>query len=600
MTVKVFVWLAVAAGISACAPGQISPGTDLPPAREVPGVSGPSEANSGDGPQVELSDGDAEPMPGDEEELPAMDSQAPDEGLADRCDAPNPGEQDLRRLSAQQFAYTVAELLPGVTQAAPFPEATVGIFDTASGNNTVTATAAFDLATASADMAVRATSDMPSLLGCAPVVDEPADGCVATFVRSFGARAFRRPLSEGADGEFEALFGLYRTLRTQEDDRQAVAGVIEAVLQSPQLLYIANGTAEVDPDSQVVVFDDHTLASRLSYFLWNSPPDDALLAAAAAGELRDLDLLAGQARRMLDDPRARQVVRSFHRQWLNLRPAEALQRDPGMFPAFGPSLLQHLYSETDRLVDHVVWDANGTFSDLMTDRTVFANDAVQTLYGLPVRASGPDDWQQESVPERAGLLSRGAFLANHAHVATSSPIQRGVFVIRRLLCQPINVPDNVDTSAFEPGPSQGSETVRDKLAHHREDPSCAGCHDIIDPIGLAFEHFDAVGGYRSDYDNGMAVDATGTLQAPAGDFDNAAELVDLLAADPQVQTCYAQQWLSYAIGRNVDADDACSVEALRARMADGDLTVQELLIEVTQTAAFRYRRRPELVEEVGQ
>ena len=510
------------------------------------------------------------------------------------AEQPAPGAQDLRRLSARQFAASVSDLLPGVALANPFPAATVGIFDTAGGNNTMTATSTFDLSEAAAAVAMQSTTDLPALLGCTPAPEAQADGCITAFVRDFGGRAFRRPLSEGADGELEALLDLYATLRSQEDPQGAVAGVVEAILQSPQFLYIANTPTGAGQDVAVVPLGGYALASRLSYFLWNSPPDAILLAAARAGELGEPAQLATQARRMLGDPRARSVVRSFHRQWLNLRPPTGLQRDTGVFPGFGPGLVQDLYEEVDRFVDHVVWESEGTFTDLMTDPTVFANARLEALYGLPPQSSGPDAWHRATLAERPGLLTRGAFLVNHAHVAASSPIQRGVFVIRRMLCQSINVPDNVDTSAFEPGSSQGMETIRDKLAQHRRDPSCSACHQMIDPIGLAFEHFDAVGGYRSEYPNGALVDAAGSLASPAGEFEDATGLLQLLADDGEVQTCYAQQWLSYAIGRNVGRDDRCSVHALRSALEAGGTTVQDLLVSVTQTDAFRFRQRPEL------
>ena len=366
----------------------------------------------------------------------------------------------------------------------------------------------------------------------------------------------------------------------QIDFEAAIELAVSALMQAPQFTYrieIGDGDGLVTP---------HELASRLSYLLWQSMPDDALMAAAEAGELTTPAQIEAQARRMMERPRARQAMIDFHRQWLEFDRVQDEAKEPGSFPDWGPELRAAIREEVDRFVGGVIFDGDGTIASLLTSRSSWVNEPLAMHYGLdPV-----DGWTEVELPanERSGILTRSDFLAGQSHETNGSPILRGVFVIERLLCSGLGAPPaNADTSTPERAPGSGPVTNRTLFEERTAPAQCQGCHAQINGIGFAFEHYDATGRYRTK-DDTLPVDATGTIVGTDvdGPYDGAIELSQRLAQSRSVSDCVATNWIRYATGRRVEPEDACLVERARSSLAASGGDVRELLIDIVTSPEF--------------
>jgi hypothetical protein len=457
----------------------------------------------------------------------------------------------MRRLSRFEYDNTVRDLL-GTSQqpAREFPpDVEIDGFDNAIDGLTVSRLHAEAYQRAAESLAAEAVHDLDALLPCDPA----APACADVFVRSFTRRAYRRPPS---DDEVARLLAVHAN---GSDFADGVALVIEVVLQAPQFLYrLELGTPNGAPVS------DHELATRLSYLLWGSMPDDALSAAADAAELRDDDGIALHTARLLADPRARDNVAHFHRQWLELDDAAEATKDPERFPDWSPDLAADLQDVADDFVAGVFWDG-GNLRDLLTREHAIDH----ALY--------PD--------RRPGLLAHPALLAALAKPDQTHPIARGKFVREQLLCQPPPPPPpDVDNAIPAPDPDL---STRERFAEHSADPQCAACHQLLDPIGFGLEHYDAIGRFR-DREAGAPIDASGTLLGTDvdGPFVGAAELAARLADSELVSRCTVIRWFTYAHGRAPTDADACTIEELQREFEDADQSLVALVVALTRTDAF--------------
>ncbi len=495
------------------------------------------------------------------------------------CPEVTVGATPLRRLTRAQYANAVRDLL-GVTADTDVlgGDEKVGPFD--SNLSAPVSPVQLDQYRAlSEDVAADAIGELAAILPC------PAGsvGCTAQFVATFGRRAFRRPLTQD---EIDAHVTLAEGADTFED---GIRLVLQAMLQSPHFLY----HFELDlPDpgaSGVVALSEFELASRLSFFLWNSVPDDALLDAAEAGELADVAQLRAQAERLLDDARARESVASFHVQWLGLDELPYLTKDPNVYGAFDETLREAMIAETRRFSSLVVLEGDGKLRTLLTAPYSYLEGPLYELYGVQEPAGAtvgtpvplPED-------ERAGLLTQASFLAVHAHSNQSGPIDRGATVRGAVLCDP-PPPPPPGINVIPPDPDPNA-TTREIFEQHTSDPTCAGCHALIDGIGLGMEGYDGIGAYR-EVQNGLPVDQSGELVATDvdGPFDGAVELSAMLAESEQVRECVSRQWFRYAFGRYESIDDDCSLELLSTQFAASDGDVRELVLNLVTTDPFRYR-----------
>ena len=413
--------------------------------------------------------------------------------------------------------------------------------------------------------------------------------CGREFVQSFGKRAFRRPLT---DEELDRWVGFFDSQRTSIDFDAAVELTIAAILQTPQFLYrLENEGSEVNADQ--LELSQHELASRLSYLLWETMPDDELFAAADAGELESDAQLEAQARRLLADDRARATVRNFHRQWLYLDRVLDEDKLPDLFPMWGALARESAREETLLFIENTFL-GGGTLSDLFTSNVAYVDDVMAQLYDIP---SPTEPWAQVELDpsERAGLLSRIAFLAGNAHKANGSPPLRGVYVMERVLCEPRpSPPANADVSTPVADPNQGPMTNRDLFEQRVAPSACQGCHVRIDGFGYGFENYDAAGLFREE-DSGLPVDASGFASGIGNDaeYDGAVELQDLLAESDVVRNCVVKQWFTYANGRPMEPADTCQVEAIQKMFAESGGNLVELLVSIVTRPEFRLRSQVE-------
>jgi len=404
--------------------------------------------------------------------------------------------------------------------------------------------------------------------------------CADLFIEDFGRRAFRRPLEAGERAAFETL---YSRLAPSLGHEEALSAIIEAALQSPQFLYRVEA-----PRSQAEVgtipLGPYELASRLSYFLWGTMPDETLLLAADGGSLISAADVERETRRMLADTRARERVVEFHRQWLGVEALPSLTRDDAP-DGLGPSLQQSL----DAFVDGVFWAESATLADFFTSPVVYVDTLLAELEDL----NPPDEGfeARDLRPRRSGLLTQPALMALLANPDQSSPIRRGVFVRDRILCAPAAAPPaNIDNSPPDPDPNL---TTRERFAVHTQSDDCSICHQAIDPIGFSFEGFDQLGRFREE-ENGQPVDTSGALvdsgdAAIDGPLTDAVELSSRLATSGQVARCVASKWFTFALGRPAASTDQCALDAVHTQVAESGGNLIEMLVALTTSPAFRLR-----------
>jgi hypothetical protein len=367
-----------------------------------------------------------------------------------------------------------------------------------------------------------------------------------------------------------------------------VQAAIEAMLQSPQLLYrIERGRGVADESGEQIT--DYEAATRLSYLLRGTAPDAALLDAAAAGELSTPAGVAEQARRLVNDPGVAERVNDFHARWLRLESLSGASKDAALFPEFSAQLLDSMRAETTRFIEQTTLQGGGAVSALLTAPYGFVDARLASLYGLTGDfASGLTRVDFPAASPRGGLLTQASFLSGHSSASRqTSPVLRGVFVLRRLLCQDIPDPPP-NAQSMEPEPSAlPLVTTRDYFEWKTSMSSCQGCHTRINPVGFAFEDFDAIGRYR-EQEAGASIDATGTLNLGGAllRVDGGKELAAAIANRPETLACYARNWLRYLWGRADTVADLHTLTLLRQRLAASDYGVRDLLVDVTQSAAF--------------
>lgn len=514
---------------------------------------------------------------------PAADAPAA-VGSDDACSA-TMGRSPMRRLTRVEYDNTIQDLLGDASKPAEtFPEEEVSLgFDDNADALTVSPLLARGYMVASEQIAARAVAKLPTLLGCDPQKDG-SDACAKSFIASFGKRAYRRPVDAALA---DALFRTFSAGRDAFGFEVGIQLTLQQMLQSPYFLYRVETGIPVTGQPGVAKLDDWEIASRLSYLLWDSMPDDELFAAAADGKLSTKADVAAQARRMLASPRARDAVARFHVQWLDVTdPPE--DKDRTAFPTWSPAIAALLQEETRQFTTRLVLDDDGDLAALLGAPYSYMNADLAKFYGV----TGPAGRDFEKIAldgaHRNGVLTQGSVLAVHAHPDQTSPVLRGKFVREQLLCGRLPPPPpNVATNIPTPDPHL---TTRERFDQHRKDPACAGCHDLMDPIGYGLETFDAAGLFRTT-ESGKPIDASGEVTgSDVGAFRDAADLAKKLGASEDVRACVATQWFRYAYGREESDADACSRDALEAAFAASGYRIRELVVALTQTAAFRYVR----------
>jgi hypothetical protein len=497
----------------------------------------------------------------------------------------------LQRLTHDQYDHTIRDLLGiGGHPSAGFAEDEEQAGYTANTTLPVQELQLTQYEQAAESLAAKAVGS-PSTYGaivpCAPVQPGGEPACIDRFVRGFGKRAFRRPL---ADDEAAAYSALFASARSGADFQSGVRTVLAAMLQSPNFLYrIEWGAPGAAPEGDgAVPLSQYEVASRLSYFLWDTTPDDALLASADSGQLGSAEAVMSTARRMVQDPRASDGLESFHMQWLQLQGLPTLEKTD---PTFTAGLRSAMSDEVVAFADGVVRQGDGTLDTLLTGDFSYLEGPLYDLYGIaPPPGTSPSALARVTLPgTRAGVLTLPAVLAVHAHADQTSIVHRGLLVLEQLLCSDVPPPPpNVDMTV---PPTSGNLTERQFLEQHSQNPGCAVCHDSMDALGGAFEEFDAIGRFRTK-DGTQPVDSSGQLTGTAhedGPVPDAKGLAHRLAAADEVRACVARQWYRFLFGRvESGADDATVVSALSAFRSAG-YRIPDLLVAYTGTRNFRYR-----------
>jgi hypothetical protein len=406
--------------------------------------------------------------------------------------------------------------------------------------------------------------------------------CISKLVVAFGKRAWRRPLTTDEVVRYVALFD---QVAAEYDGGAATTMLVKAMLQSPFFLFrqeagdsskLADGDLRLTP---------HEIASALSFGLWNRPPDAPLMAAADDGTLADPGVVAAQARRLLADKRAHDVFQSFVRQWLGYYAAHELRKDPNTFSAWTPAVGAAMAEETKRFVENILEAGGGSFRDLLLSKVSFPPAELGWIYGQPTLGA------RIETADRAGILMQPAVLAVHANDLSTSPTQRGLFIVRNMACF---LPPPPPANAGDAPPPTSTTTTRERFEAHRADPQCAACHRYFDPIGLAFERFDSVGRYRTT-ENGIKIDpsarlAAGVLGPAEVDFADAAEVARKLSESPVVHACLARKALQYFWGRQDAPGDAPVLRQSMAAFLGANLDLRELAASLFARDDYFIRR----------
>jgi hypothetical protein len=521
------------------------------------------------------------------------------EAVVPRGEAPavEPGAPTLRRLTQLQYRNTVRDLLgPDVVLPANLEpdlavERLVGMGAAVTGLSARGVeqyeSAAYDLA----HQALTRESARARVLACTPsaVVDAV---CAESALSSFGRRAWRRPLTAAELQSVVAIAGDAAAALGSFD-----AGLefgIAALLQSPHFVYrVEHG----EPDASVpggLRYTDWEMASRLAYFLWNSAPDDALLEAAAAGALTMEAGLAAEVDRMLADPRAREGIRAMFEDKLGLADLDRIAKDPNVYLAWSRELLPAAREETLRLVEALVVDEDADWREMLISQRTFVDRRLAALYG--VQAGSIDGFGEVWLPEeggRRGFTGQASFLILESHPTSTSVTRRGKYVRERLLCQTLpSPPAGLNTAIPEPSPD--APTMRDRVAVHLEDPSCASCHQLMDPIGLAYENFDGIGLWRVR-ENGVVIDPSGDLDGVP--FSDAWELSGALHDHPDLSGCLAESLIKIANGRPPAFGERDLLDWHVAGFAEQGHRVRGLLRELVLGPTFRRLSPPDTSTE---
>ena len=420
------------------------------------------------------------------------------------------------------------------------------------------------------------------LLTCEPQAGD--DGaCTRQVLTTFTERAWRRPVT---DAEIDRLMLVTDSAQAEGGTwEDGVRLAMKAVLVSPHFLF----RVELDPnptDDTPHPVDDFELASRLSYFMWSTMPDDELFDVARAQMLHDPAVLEEQVLRMLEDDKAKALVANFAGQWLYTRAlSDELTKDYATYPEWDDELRDAMRTEMELFVQTFLTEGR-SLDELLTADETFVNDRLAAFYGLdPV---GTDEFVRVSlagVPRR-GLLTQAGLMSVLSHPNVTSPVKRGKWVLEQLLCiTPPPPPPDAETTvdpSFDEGP------MKDRLAKHRENPECAGCHQLMDPIGLSLEHYDGIGAWR-ETEGPWPIDASGEL--PSGEaFENGLQMAALLAQSPDFARCSVEKALIYGLGRDLSNSDGPFVDEIAEKFAADGHRLQDLILHITTSDLFTHRR----------
>jgi hypothetical protein len=546
-----------------------------------------------------------------------------------QCNGISPGPIPLvRRLTTYEYNNTVRDLLRDMTSPgsglAPQVDSQQNTFGNDAANQFPTPLAIADYQTVAEGIAARATADSTALANldsCASKLTAATEAsCARTIAASLGSSAYRRVLTSAEVDELVAVYTNVRALSTTVTFGSGVAAMIEAMLQAPEFLYRVEQGTPVPGNPAVQRVTGREMATRLSYFFWQTMPDTKLFQAADSGMLDTNEGVQAQAQKMLDDPRSHQMVAFFFDNLLPIADLNGLTRNAALFPNWSSSIGAAMRSEVQRLLEYEIYEnttqapgspyAPGSWQAILTSPYTFVNEALFNFYGASNFAPGTTvkgtgfTKVDLNTSQRLGLLTLGGITAGNTISDIPSPVKRGGFVINNLMCKNITVPTGL---AIKPPDPYSGKTARIRFGLHESQPVCASCHKLIDPLGFPFENYDAVGLYRTsehwvDPNTQMAydtpIDSSGGVLGVSGTAQNGIELVKLLATSPDIGACFAQNWMVFGYGRSLSLDtsagttpppDACNKQTVLQQFAKTGFKVKDLLLAMTQSDGFLYR-----------
>ncbi len=485
----------------------------------------------------------------------------------------------MRRLSRIELDHTLRDLLGDDTRPATalLPEDVIDPFDNDYTKQTVTTVLVEGIESLAIDVSRRFLADTTRrdmVVGCQPSGPDDA-ACMESFVRRFGRRALRRPLTGEEVEDWTTLAMTYASERA--DFYEGVDVIVRLLLQHPQFVYRVELGTPTEEDG-VFRLNGFEIATRLSYFVWGSTPSDELLDLAEEGALETTDDVRAAAQMLLEDDRARDRIDRFHAMWLGYY---ELPHSPEMTTA--------MREETRALLEDVIFDNPRSYLDVFTADGTFVDDTLAQHYGLPAPGSSEPTWVPYGDSGRRGLLSHGSFLSVAAKFGDTSPTQRGILVRKRLLCETIPPPPP-DVDVDNPPTSPDSECKVDRYAAHRSNGACRACHELIDPIGFGLEQFDHLGQFREVEAEHSECAITGEGAIDGQTFSGPAGLADYVIDNELLDTCLVTQVYRFAMGHDAGDEDMRYLDDLQAAFRDNGYAFDELVLSLVSDDAFLYRR----------
>jgi hypothetical protein len=503
------------------------------------------------------------------------------------CTPGIPATSQLPRLTRAEYDKTTRDLLGlDVQPSSMLAPDTLGAVDQRAWDG---------FKTAADSLATQVLSNATAKAKVLPCTTDNAT-CINQFVTAFGQKAFRRPLTTAEVSKFTALYTNRATLTQTGTFNEAVTLIIKTFLMSPTFLTKAE-TSTAAPDGNSYALSSWEMASRLSYTLWGTMPDDMLFTAAQANKLQTQADILGQAQRMLQDPKARAKVAEFHAAYAlqgdATRWSEAAH-DPAMFPAFKTTMVPTLSAEAAKFFDYITFDAKGTFQDLITKPIAFIDKDLAPIYGM---SSTSTTLQMVNLDpnQRAGVFTHAGFLASYSSYNRTSPILRGAFLEKQVLCRQIPAPPPDAAGTPLPPASTDLNTNRKQVVAQTEvaGTQCAGCHaPVVNPPGFALEAYDSIGQWQTtEKGTGAAIDSTADVAIGSKNVHvtGPVDLMTQIASSPEAESCYAQRLVTFAYERELTNQDVCTVQMLAGKMNTTGYNIISLLTDLTQTQSFRYR-----------
>jgi hypothetical protein len=562
-------------------PSLGSDGTSTPSTGTTPGQTGTTPGQAG----TTTTPGTTAPgTPGTTTPGNTSNPNAPVPTLASCPSTPLGVASGAVRLTDRQFRNSVAALFPFTMDAgSKYPTIKyLSTYTTFASAGSVLSDDVVNFADTADSIALQAVSKIDQLLPCKAAGNEA--GCAHQFVDAFATKAFRRPLEAGEHDPFIALYDGARTGTGAVDFNTAIAAVVSAVLQSPQFLYqLEIGTTT--STAGVRKLTSYEVASKLSYLYWDSPPDAALMTKAGGNMLQDSGAISTEAERLLKDPRARDTSFRFFSEWLGFGNSVYDGR-------VDAALAADFAEETRRFIAGVVFDSpTGALKELFDNDQTLVNSRLAAHYGVSYSGAGPSDWRPATISARTGIFGKAQVAVSHSPVGATSVVKRGKFVNERFLCADLGAPPAGAEAKMPVLPANA--TPRQRTEARWDMPACAGCHTIMDNVGLGMEDMDELGRGRTKYASGASVDDNGkvvSFSAGDQDFVGTAALAGKLANHTEVASCVTRQWYRFATGHvETNNEASCHVANMNKQFADSGYNLKKLLLSVAGSDAFLFR-----------